>query len=242
MYRYGRKVAFIDCYINGIFNGNMGIVRQKRDDGHIYLGMFLQNVPDGREGSCPVYLRQEKDKEQSVSDPIFLTEIPLRKGQGEASCILTPEMMKIPETYLEFEVSESCRGICRMEPVMGREESENGQIELKKDKWKHMQEVYPNFYPFREQGPYVILRKEDVGLLPKAGRSICESEFFDKLYHTYRHMIVGEYVLHTGTGFFLGVPGMYEEVEQSAAASAGFIGYEFCGAGGYYLYPLGERI
>lgn len=231
---YGKRVAFIDCHVQGIFNGNIGFVRYWWEAGHLCLGIYLQNLWEQNVAICRVIC------ECGHKEEVFLTEIPILKGKGEGSCLIHKE--EIPETdvlRLRMEWGEKRFGFCNI-TLPGHKE-EGGQM-LKEDKWEQLRAKYPCFYPFADQGCYVILQEAEWELLPGKCRNLWEKEFRTESYEKYHHMILGEYDIGGRKQFYLGLPGFYGEEEQRIAAEAGFIGYEFSGAAGYYLYPLGESI
>ncbi len=254
MFRYNGRVSFIDCYVNGIFNGNIGFIRQKNNESHIYIGIYLQNLPqEGIEG-CKVYLQKYEGTQEATETPV--SEFPILKGKGEGSCILTEELLAgCNRAVLHFVCSQRWEGFCFIDVAKKEKEEierktnetvpkqdEKNETQLRVDKWQQLQAVRPRFLPFKEQGYYVILAEEDWEFMPKSCRNLQNCDFYRRAYEGYRHMIVGEYITDTERAFYLGIPGIYGEREIEEAAAAGFLGYEFCGAGGYYLYYLGSGI
>ena len=232
---YGKRIAFIDCHVQGIFNGNIGFVRYWRDAGNLCLGIYLQNLWEQDAAICSVICESVRGK-----DEVLLTEIPILKGKGEGSCLIHKEEFREADVLrLRMEWGGKRIGSCNI-ALSGKEE-DVGQT-VKEEKWVQMQAKYPCFYPFADQGCYVILQEGERELLPPKCRNLWEKEFWTESYKKYRHMIAGEYDIGGRKQFYLGFPGFYGEEEQRIAAEAGFIGYEFSGAAGYYLYPLGESI
>ena len=228
----GKTIEFIDSYTNGIFNGNIGFIRYWSMGEQLNVSMFLQNLWEQDAKSCKVYL------DCSEGGKKLITEIYLLKGKGEGCCILSLEEMQAADMpRLLFEWAPEHVGVCR---ILLSGEAETMPVREPVDKWAQMQEKYPCFYPFAGQGCYVILQESEWGLLPGWCRRIRESDFYQESYRRCHHMIVGEYEIEGAKAFYLGLSGLYNEEAQSSAAEAGFMGYEFSGAAGYYLYLLGE--
>lgn len=227
-----KKIEFIDCYSHGIFNGNIGFIRYWSSKSCLNIGIFLQNLWEQDSKSCKVFLSYGKDEKKQI------TEIGIKKGKGEGCCILPLQDGKTSdEMALLFEWAPERLGICR---IILNQDTEGIILREQADKWEQMMNRYPCFYPFEGQGCYVMLQEGDRGLLPGTCRKIWDSEFYKEAYAKSHHMIVGEYEIEGAKAFYLGVSGIYNEEEQDRAAIAGFMGYEFSGAAGYYLYLLGE--
>ena len=228
----GKKIEFIDCYSHGIFNGNIGFIRYWNSGEQLNVGIYLQNMWEQEARRCKVYLACTPEEKE------FVTEIYILKGKGEGCCILPLEELQASnEPKLLFEWAPERVGVCRIMFPNGEEVVNFGEAT---DKWEQMREKYPIFYPFSGQGGYVMLQEADKGLLPGICRKIWDSGFYKESYRNNHHMIVGEYEMEGAKAFYLGLPGPYNEEEQNSAAEAGFMGYEFSGAAGYYLFLLGE--
>lgn len=258
MFVYGRAVSFMDLYMNGIRCGNIGVLRQKLTEEGLYLCMELCAEKQWDKNSFSVYLAGNGKKKN-------LAECSLKEGEKRAewivplaeleshvyhkfflhpgdNCYAAAELLIYPEikrneAKTRESVDEEKIEEAEIEDIQ-EEEPEEQPEEQECDKWEMIKKKYPILYPFKGQGPYVSIKPVDLQLLKEPYRGLGSNTFLMHGFYQYRHMILGEYSMETGTYFYVGVPGEFIKKEQSTAAMCGFEGYEHSGDLGYYLYRV----
>ncbi|MBQ7972118.1 MAG: hypothetical protein IJ291_01500 [Lachnospiraceae bacterium] len=267
MFQYKRKISFIDYYVSGIYCGNMGVLRQKCENDKAMFTACIGGISSAAGSRCSIYLVvSEKGAYEPDENPIlkgkgipedghFLGEVVLQKERGEISFIIKEETVPANcDAALYFRLSENNLGYCQLSLEReGNEEESPDEYNPAKwekqnreerfcvssgDKWKDICMMHPVFYPFADQGEFVILREKELLMIKKEYHHLMENSFLNHAYYRYRHIILGKYKEKADESFYVGAPGSFTGEEQNLAAAFGFIGYEFTGNLGYYLIPV----
>lgn len=247
MFLYGRKISFIDYYINGIKNGNVGVVRQKMTEEGVWWSVELFGLEQWNDFLCPVYVGGKDGKCEVCT-------VEVKAGCGKSEIMMPYDKLKAGQKEkLFFAFDRNCYGVCNLFAIpenlknknlnlreLEAEEEELMEecLEPQPDKWERMKQRYPILYPFRGQGPYISIKPVDLQLLDSKYHSLSGNSFLMHGFCKYRHLILGEYASEGNTFFYVGVPGEFGRKDQSSAAMFGFEGYEYSGDLGYYLYRV----
>ena len=103
------------------------------------------------------------------------------------------------------------------------------------EEFRELMKQFPVLQPFPSQGNYVQITPFAVKYLAPDYRSMAQNSFLLHGYYTYHHLILGYYKDDRKQGYYLGVPGTFQEREQMLAGMFGFEGYEHSGNLGYYM-------
>ncbi|MGN0346125.1 MAG: hypothetical protein ACI4DU_02455 [Lachnospiraceae bacterium] len=155
---------------------------------------------------------------------------PLYRNEEKTSGQPPPWNEKRPLTLWEEE--EETLG-CETEEMFDHEaeDKENEQQE----EFQEFMKQFPVLQPFPSQGNYVQITPFAVKYLAPDFQSMAQNSFLLHGYYTYHHLILGYYRDERKCGYYLGVPGTFQEREQMLAGMFGFEGYEHSGNLGYYM-------
>ncbi|MDE6687259.1 MAG: hypothetical protein K2K17_08085 [Lachnospiraceae bacterium] len=101
--------------------------------------------------------------------------------------------------------------------------------------WEELTETHQLVHPFEDQGDYISINPFTLKLLAPEYRKLANNSFLLHGFYNYRHLILGYYQDDERQGYYIGVPGTFDEREQMVAEMFGFEGYEPAGGVGYYM-------
>lgn len=101
--------------------------------------------------------------------------------------------------------------------------------------WEELIETHQLVHPFEDQGDYISINPFTLKLLAPEYRKLANNSFLLHGFYNYRHLILGYYQDEERQGYYIGVPGTFDEREQMVAEMFGFEGYEPAGGVGYYM-------
>ncbi len=101
--------------------------------------------------------------------------------------------------------------------------------------WEELTETHQLVHPFEDQGDYISINPFTLKLLAPEYRKLANNSFLLHGFYNYRHLILGYYQDEERQGYYIGVPGTFDEREQMVAEMFGFEGYEPAGGVGYYM-------
>ena len=101
--------------------------------------------------------------------------------------------------------------------------------------WDELIETHQIVHPVDHQGDYISLNPFTLKMLAPEYRKLANNSFLLHGFYNYRHLILGYYVDGKREGYYIGVPGTFDEREQMVAEMFGFEGYEPAGGVGYYM-------
>lgn len=101
--------------------------------------------------------------------------------------------------------------------------------------WEELTETHQLVHPFEDQGDYISINPFTLKLLAPEYRKLANNSFLLHGFYNYRHLILGYYQDEEHQGYYIGVPGTFDEREQMVAEMFGFEGYEPAGGVGYYM-------
>lgn len=101
--------------------------------------------------------------------------------------------------------------------------------------WEELIETHQIVHPFDCQGDYISINPITLKMLAPEYRKLANNSFLLHGFYNYRHIILGYYQDDKREGYYIGVPGTYDEREQMVAEMFGFEGYEPAGGVGYYM-------
>ncbi len=109
------------------------------------------------------------------------------------------------------------------------------QTSVHRTTWEELIETHQLVHPFEDQGDYISINPFTLKLLAPEYRKLANNSFLLHGFYNYRHLILGYYQDDERQGYYIGVPGTFDEREQMVAEMFGFEGYEPAGGVGYYM-------
>ena len=110
-----------------------------------------------------------------------------------------------------------------------------GRKPVHRTTWEELTETHQLVHPFEDQGDYISINPFTLKLLAPEYRKLANNSFLLHGFYNYRHLILGYYQDEERQGYYIGVPGTFDEREQMVAEMFGFEGYEPAGGVGYYM-------
>lgn len=110
-----------------------------------------------------------------------------------------------------------------------------GNKSVHRTTWEELTETHQLVHPFEDQGDYISINPFTLKLLAPEYRKLANNSFLLHGFYNYRHLILGYYQDDERQGYYIGVPGTFDEREQMVAEMFGFEGYEPAGGVGYYM-------
>lgn len=112
------------------------------------------------------------------------------------------------------------------------------------DKWQQLLAIYPHIRPFEDMREYLLLKPQDLVVLPKKYFELSGNSFLLHGYYNYEHLILTKEKRRGEECFYIGVPGNFYYKEKQVAILFGFESFEGktepAGNGdfGYYMIPV----
>ena len=207
---------------------------------------FVFEFDDGSWGKCNIS-GQAGDKNRNETAGVIRTYIPkeIRQEKGSIAAVLRKEALPEDEgaqrpSWIEESNTETGgkspphRNENDESPLLLWDEDEDKANE-QQEEFRELMKQFPVLQPFPSQGNYVQITPFAVKYLAPDYRSMAQNSFLLHGYYTYHHLILGYYKDDRKQGYYLGVPGTFQEREQMLAGMFGFEGYEHSGNLGYYM-------
>lgn len=94
------------------------------------------------------------------------------------------------------------------------------------DKWQYLLSAYPHIRPFEDEREYILLKPQDLVILPEKYFGLTGNSFLLHGFCNYEHLILSKERRYGETVFYIGVPGNFYHKEKQVAVLFGFESFE----------------
>lgn len=216
------KADFVNCYRSD----RMG----KTEVDFSALDGFYFALGKKRWGSCffnKIMQNAEPDFEHISDSPAIVTAA--GKKENTEKEVETEEDRK-PEDTENVENTVGQGAVWEEE-----KEEKNDTAPAHRTTWEELTKTHQLVHPFDDQGDYISINPFTLKTLAPEYRKLANNSFLLHGFYNYRHIILGYYQDEKRQGYYVGVPGNFDEREQMVAEMFGFEGYEPAGGVGYYM-------
>lgn len=166
------------------------------------------------EGFAPERILLERRKIELRKEPV-VNSVDI---EGEEAEYKVAEQIEMPEQLDEPEQPE--------ENIIYEEPDNSPELE---QMWELISDRREKMYIFADDELYDVIEinPDDIDKMPNTNWHLRNNSFVNHGYFSFRHLIAGRNHADDGTGFFIGVPGIYNRRERNLASMYGFNRFKF---------------
>lgn len=166
------------------------------------------------EGFAPEKILLERRSVEPLKEPIVNTAV-IETDEPEYK---VAEQMEMPEQSSKEELPE--------EDFIDEGQDNSPELE---QMWELISDRREKLFIFADDELYDVIEinPDDIDKMPNTNWHLRNNSFVNHGYFNFRHLIAGRNHAEDGTGFFIGVPGIYNRRERNLASMYGFNRFKF---------------